>query len=190
MSITSTFKEIGTGIRMTLFFWIACGLVYPLAINALAQVAFPNQANGSLVRNAQGQAIGSSLIGQKFTSDRYFQGRPSSIDYKAEASGASQFSPTNKLLIDRVKTDTAAFEAKNGAKPTIDLVTTPGSGLDPQITPEGAAVQVNRIAKVRSLDPGTVRKLISEQTEGRFLGIFGEPRINVLALNLALDKIK
>jgi len=186
----STLREIGTGIRVSVFFWIACGLVYPLIFTGFAQIAFPNQANGSLVRNSQGEAIGSRLIGQKFTSERYFQGRPSSIDYKAEASGASQLAPTNKTLIERVKTDTASLTKLNGAKPTIDLVTTSGSGLDPDITPSGAAVQVERVAKARSLDPETLRKLIAEHTEGRFLGIFGEARVNVLALNLALDALK
>lgn len=185
----SSLREIGTGIRMTIFFWIACGLAYPLALTGFSQVAFPGQANGSLVRDANGRIIGSSLIGQKFSSDRYFQGRPSSIDYKAEASGASQFAPTNKALIDRVKVDTEAFEAKNGAKPTIDLVTTPGSGLDPHITPAGANVQVGRVARTRGLEPTQVRELVSANTEGRFLGIFGEPRVNVLALNLALDQL-
>lgn len=185
----SSIREIGTGIRMTIFFWIACGLAYPLILTGFSQVAFPGQANGSLVRDANGRIVGSSLIGQKFSSDRYFQGRPSSIDYKAEASGASQLAPTNKVLIDRVKADTEAFEAKNGAKPTIDLVTTPGSGLDPHITPAGADVQVGRVARTRGLDPTRVRELVSANTEGRFLGIFGEPRVNVLALNLALDRL-
>ncbi len=184
----SSLREIGTGVRMTIFFWIACGLAYPLILTGFAQVAFPGQANGSLVRDANNRIVGSSLIGQKFSADRYFQGRPSSIDYKAEASGASQLAPTNKVLIDRVKADTEAFVAKNGTKPTIDLVTTPGSGLDPQITPAGAEVQVARVARVRGLDPARVRELVSANTEGRFLGIFGEPRVNVLALNLALDR--
>ncbi|MBW4696289.1 MAG: K(+)-transporting ATPase subunit C [Aphanocapsa lilacina HA4352-LM1] len=186
----STFKEIGTAARMAIFFWIACGLAYPLIFTGFAQVAFPDQANGSLVRNAQNQVIGSSLIGQKFTSVRYFHGRPSSIDYKAEASGASLLAPTNKVLIERVKADAAAFEAQNGTKPTIDLVTTPASGLDPHITPAGAAVQIARVSRARNLAPEQVRKLVSQYTEGRFLGIFGEPRVNVLALNLALDGIR
>jgi potassium-transporting ATPase KdpC subunit len=186
----STLKEIGTGMRMTLFFWIACGLIYPLTLTGFAQVAFPNQANGSLVRNDKGEAIGSALIGQKFTAERYFHGRPSSIDYKAEASGASQLGPTNKSLIERVRADTAALTKLNGAKPTIDLVTTSGSGLDPDITPAGAEVQVARVATAREMAPDTVRKLVAEHTEGRFLGLFGEPRVNVLALNLALDKMR
>ncbi|UFP93418.1 K(+)-transporting ATPase subunit C [Gloeobacter morelensis] len=183
----STFKAIGTAARMAIFFWIACGLAYPLILTGFAQVAFPGQANGSLLRNTQNQVIGSSLIGQKFTSGRYFQGRPSSIEYKAEASGASQLAPTNKALAERVKADTAAFEAQNGTKPTIDLVTTPASGLDPHITPAGAAAQVERVAKARNLAPDQVRKRVAEHTEGRFLGLFGEPRVNVLELNLALD---
>jgi potassium-transporting ATPase KdpC subunit len=184
----STLKEIGTGIRMTLFFLIACGLIYPLTLTGFAQVAFPNQANGSLIRNDKGALIGSSLIGQKFTAERYFHGRPSSIDYKAEASGASQLGPTNKSLTERVKADTVALTKLNGAKPTIDLVTTPGSGLDPDITPAGAEVQIARVARTREMAPDKVRKLVAEHTEGRFLGLFGEPRVNVLALNLALDK--
>lgn len=183
-------KEIGTGIRMTLFFWIACGLIYPLVLTGFAQIALPNQANGSLIRNNKGEAIGSALIGQKFTAERYFHGRPSSIDYKAEASGASQLGPTNQSLSDRVKTDTEALTKLNGARPTIDLVTTPGSGLDPDITPAGAEVQIGRVATARELGPDAVRKLVAEHTEGRFLGLFGEPRVNVLALNLALDKIR
>lgn len=185
----SALREIGTGVRMTIFFWIACGLAYPLILTGFGQVAFPGQANGSLVQDTHGRSVGSSLIGQKFSSDRYFQGRPSSIDYKAEASGASQLAPTNKVLIDRVKADTAALTASNGTKPTIDLVTTPGSGLDPHITPEGAEVQVSRVARTRKLDPARVRELVSANSEGRFLGIFGEPRVNVLALNLALDRL-
>lgn len=184
----STLKEIGTGIRMTLFFLIACGLIYPLTLTGFAQVAFPNQANGSLIRNEKGELIGSALIGQKFTAERYFYGRPSSVDYKAEASGASQLGPTNKLLMDRVKADMAALTKFNGTKPTIDLVTTSGSGLDPDITPAGAEVQITRVARTREMAPDDVRKLVAEHTEGLFLGLFGEPRVNVLALNLALDK--
>jgi K+-transporting ATPase ATPase C chain len=183
-------KEIGTGIRMTLFFWIACGLIYPMFLTGFAQVALPNQANGSLIRNEKGEAIGSALIGQKFTAERYFHGRPSSIDYKAEASGASQLAPINKSLIDRVKADTKALTKLNDTKPTIDLVTTSGSGLDPDITPAGAEVQIARVAKARELVPDAVRKLVAEHTKGRFLGLFGEPRVNVLALNLALDQMK
>jgi len=183
-------KEIGTGIRMTLFFWIACGLIYPLVLTGFAQVAFPNQANGSLIRNDKEAAIGSALIGQNFTAERYFHGRPSTIDYKAEASGASQLSPISKSLLDRVKADTEALTKLNGTKPTIDLVTTSGSGLDPDITPAGAEVQIARVAKARQLAPDALRKLVAEHTEDRFLGLFGEPRVNVLALNLALDKMK
>jgi K+-transporting ATPase ATPase C chain len=183
----STLREIGTATRVALFFWIACGFVYPLTFTGFAQVAFPNQANGSLIRNAQGVVVGSELIGQKFTSPRYFQGRPSAIDYRAEASGASQLAPTNKALIARVKGDAAALKEQNGTVPTIDQVTTSGSGLDPHLTPEGALAQADRVAKARNLDPTIVRKLVERYTEGRFLGVFGEPRVNVLQLNLALD---
>ncbi|AGY58954.1 K(+)-transporting ATPase subunit C [Gloeobacter kilaueensis] len=186
----SALKEITTSVRMTIFFWIACGLAYPLIVTVFAQLAFPRQANGSLVTDARGEAVGSALIGQKFTSPRYFHGRPSSIDYKAEASGASQYGATNKKLIERVQGDVTALTTENGSKPTIDLVTTSGSGLDPDITPAGAEVQVGRVGRARNLDPALVRQLVAAHTEGRFLNIFGEPRVNVLALNLALDQLK
>ncbi|WP_287129179.1 potassium-transporting ATPase subunit KdpC [Candidatus Cyanaurora vandensis] len=185
----SMLKETTTALRMSLFLILVCGLGYPLLTTGIAQTVFPAQANGSLIQ-AQGQTVGSRLIGQNFTSDRYFQGRISSLTYKAEASGNPNYGPTNQAYLDRVRTDVARLTQRDGTPPPIDLVTNSGSGLDPHITPAGARVQVPRIARTRGLEPSRVQQLVEQNTTDRTLGIFGEPHINVLALNLALDQLR
>jgi K+-transporting ATPase ATPase C chain len=194
-------NEIIKAIRVTIVLWVLVAVIYPAAMLTVGQVAFPNQANGSLIKNAQGQVIGSALIGQPFTSDRYFNSRPSTTNYsstnpqndsarilKTGVSGASNLAPSNPALRDRIQGDIPRLQ-KAGVKPTADLVYTSGSSLDPHITPEGARAQIERIAKARGLQPNQLESLINQNTEGRFLGIFGEPGVNVLKLNWALDAL-
>lgn len=188
-------REIFIALRMSLVLWIVTAIVYPLVILGIGQIAFPFQANGSLIRNQQGTVIGSALIGQPFTSAEYFRSRPSVIDYSTGEesaptglSGASNLAPSNPNLVDRVEDVSEALRA-DGIKPTADLVYTSGSGLDPHITPEAALAQVNRVASPRGLNPQQLQTLIDDYTEGRFLGIFGEPGVNVLQLNRALDRL-
>ncbi|MBD3886579.1 K(+)-transporting ATPase subunit C [Phormidium tenue FACHB-886] len=195
-------REAGRAVRSTLVLWIITALIYPLMMVAVGQIAFPFQANGSILTNAQGQPIGSVLIGQPFTSDRYFNSRPSTTRYSTAASnadeakvlqtgvsGASNLAPSNPDLLKRVQETTAQLNQVN-VQPTADLVYTSGSSLDPQITPEAARAQIARVARARELQPNQLEALISQNTEGRFLGIFGEPGVNVLKLNLALDALK
>lgn len=195
-------QEVRPAIVFIIALTLITGLVYPLVMTGVAGLFFPYQAQGSLIEK-DGQVVGSALIGQEFTSDRYFHGRPSatlgpdpadpsktaSVPYNAVNSMGSNLGPTNKALIDRVKTDVERLKAENSSSPVpTDLVTTSGSGLDPDISPAAALFQVPRVAKERNMSEDSVRQLVTEQIEGRTLGIFGEPRVNVLALNLALDR--
>jgi potassium-transporting ATPase KdpC subunit len=194
-------KEVRPAIVLLTALTLITGLVYPLAMTGIAGVLFPYQAQGSLIEK-DGKVIGSELIGQDFESDRYFHGRPSATTgpdpkdpnktvaqpYNAVNSMGSNLGPTNKALIERVKGDADKLKAENPSTPVpIDLVTTSGSGLDPDITPAAAYFQVPRIAKARNMSEDSVRELVNERVEGRTLGILGEPRVNVLELNLALD---
>ncbi|MGA8901973.1 K(+)-transporting ATPase subunit C [Bradyrhizobium sp.] len=194
-------REIRPAILVLLLLTLITGLAYPLAMTEVAGAIFPKQAEGSLIER-DGKVIGSALIGQEFKDDKYFHGRPSATTapdpadssktvpapYNAASSGASNLGPTSKALSDRLKEDVDKLKAENpSANVPVDLVTTSGSGLDPDISPEGALFQVPRVAKVRGMPEEKVRQLVAENTSGRLIGIFGEPRVNVLALNLALD---
>lgn len=207
-------RDIITGIRSTLVLWVLTAVIYPLLVIGLGQ-SFPYQANGSLLKNNQGQVIGSALIGQPFTSERYFQSRPSTTNYstgdpkkkediegvlKTGVSGASNLAPSNTLillkdnrkpedpdLLKRINETVKQLQQAN-IKPTADLVYTSGSSLDPHISIEAARAQIQRVAKARSLNPNQVEILVTKNTDGRFIGIFGEPGVNVLKLNLALDQ--
>lgn len=187
------FKVIKPAAMMLIMLTLLTGVLYPALVTGLAQVLFPEQANGSLIRNSQGQAIGSALIGQAFNNDRYFWGRPSATSpysYNAGASSGSNLGPTNPALTEAVKARIEVLRAAdpdNKAPIPVDLITASGSGLDPQISPAAAEYQVNRIAKARQLDPNKLREMVRSHTEGRQWGFLGEPRVNVLTLNLALD---
>jgi K+-transporting ATPase ATPase C chain len=194
-------REIRPAILVLLLLTLITGLAYPLAMTEVAGAIFPRQAQGSLIER-DGKVVGSALIGQEFKDDKYFHGRPSATTapdpadasktvpepYNAANSGASNLGPTSKALNDRIKGDVEKLKAENpSARVPIDLVTTSASGLDPDISPEGALFQVPRVAKVRGIPEDRVRQLVAENTSGRLIGLFGEPRVNVLALNLALD---
>jgi K+-transporting ATPase ATPase C chain len=185
-------KNLVTAILMTIVTTVLLGLVYPLVTTGLAQVIFPSQANGSLIRSADGTVIGSSLIGQSFSSPGYFRSRPSAAGangYDAGASSGSNLGPTNKKLIDRVKADVEKAQTENPGKPVpIDLVTTSGSGLDPHISPAAAEFQVPRVARERGISEEQLRQVIARHTAGRQFGFLGEATVNVLELNLDLDR--
>ena len=187
-------KNLITAFLMTIVTTVLLGLVYPLAVTGLAQVIFPDHANGSLIHRSDGTVIGSRLIGQSFSSPGYFHSRPSAAGangYDAAASSGSNLGPTNQKLIDRVKVDVEKLQAENPGKPVpIDLVTTSASGLDPHISPAAAEFQVPRIARERGMNESELRQLVTAHTEGRQFGFLGEPRVNVLLLNLALDERK
>ncbi|UPK28695.1 K(+)-transporting ATPase subunit C [Bradyrhizobium sp. 195] len=195
-------REIRPAIVLLLILTAITGLAYPLAMTAIAGALFPAQAQGSLVEK-DGKVIGSALIGQEFREDKYFHGRPSatvapdpndstktvSAPYNAANSGGSNLGPTSKALADRLKEDVDKLKAENPNQPVpVDLVTTSASGLDPDISPEAAQFQVPRVAKARNLPEDTVRKLVASNVLGRWFGLLGEPRVNVLALNRALDQ--
>jgi K+-transporting ATPase ATPase C chain len=194
-------KEIRPAIIILVLLTLITGLAYPLAMTAIAGVIFPKQAEGSLIER-DGKVVGSALIGQEFKDDKYFHGRPSATSapdpadstktvpapYNAANSSGSNLGPTSKALNDRVKEEVDKLKAENSSMPVpIDLVTTSGSGLDPDISPEGALFQVPRVAQARQMPEDRVRQLVTENTAGRLGGLLGEPRVNVLALNLALD---
>jgi potassium-transporting ATPase KdpC subunit len=211
MSIT---QDVSRAVRSTLVLWVLTALIYPFLMIAIGQIAFPIQANGSLIKNPQGQVVGSALIGQPFSSDRYFNSRPSTTNYstanpkddqagvlKTGVSGASNLAPSNPALLERIngKSDSDPSKAiageltrlkQAGTTPSADLLYTSGSSLDPHITPAAAVAQVARVARARNLQPDVLNQLITENTDGRFLGIFGEPGVNVLKLNLALDRAR
>jgi K+-transporting ATPase ATPase C chain len=194
-------REIRPAILVLLALTLITGLAYPLAMTAIAGALFPKQAQGSLIER-DGKVVGSALIGQEFKTARYFHGRPSATTapdpndpsktvaapYNAANSGGSNLGPTSKALDDRIKADVEKLRAENPAKPIpVDLVTASASGLDPDISPQAALFQVPRVAKARSMPEERVRDLVTENTQGRWFGLLGEPRVNVLALNLALD---
>ena len=184
-------RNLLTAVLMTLATTVLLGILYPLAVTGVAQVLFPDQANGELIRR-NGVVVGSRLLGQPFSSARYFHSRPSAAGngYDAGSSGASNLGPTNSKLMARVKDDAAAAERENPNAPVpVDLVTASASGLDPDISPAAAEFQVARVAHARSLSPETVRQLVRRYTQGRTFGFLGEPRVNVLELNLALDEL-
>jgi potassium-transporting ATPase KdpC subunit len=195
-------KEVRPALVLILALSLITGLIYPLTLTGLAQVLFPRQANGSLIER-DGKVVGSALIGQPFADAKYFHGRPSATTdtdpndptktvpapYNAQNSSGSNLGPTSKALIDRVKGDVEKLKAENNKPIPVDLATTSASGLDPDISPAAAAFQIPRVAKARNVPESVIADLVEQHTKGRTLGLLGEPRVNVLELNLALDKL-
>jgi potassium-transporting ATPase KdpC subunit len=185
-------KNLITAFLMTIVMTILLGLIYPLLVTGVAQLVFKDKANGQIVQR-NGEAIGSRIIAQPFTSPKYFHPRPSAAGnngYDAANSGGTNYAPTNQKLIDRVKADAETLHAENPAQPIpVDLITMSASGLDPEISPAAAEFQVPRVARERGLTESAVRQLVQLHTEHRELGLLGEPRVNVLELNLALDQL-
>lgn len=181
-------------IRLGLFFIILCGLVYPLVTTGAAQLIFPRQANGSLIYDHDNKVIGSELIGQSFISNQYFHGRVSSIDNDGAGSGSNNYGPSNKEMLKRVEDSIEKLKKENPALKTkeipLDLITNSGSGLDPEISIDAAMLQIPRISKATGISERKLKQLINQQKEGRSLGIFGEPRVNVLKLNLNLKDLE
>lgn len=188
----SSGSVVWIAVRASLVFIIICGIIYPLASTGAAQLLFPHQANGSLVKDSTGNVVGSELIGQSFTNLQYFQGRVSSIDYQAEASGTNNFAPSNPALLERTRASIEQWKLANPDVPVselpIALITNSGSGLDPHITPQSAAVQIPRISKLTGLTEDELNRMLEANIEGRDLGLFGDERVNVLKLNLQLDE--
>jgi potassium-transporting ATPase KdpC subunit len=192
----SILREVSRSIRVSFILWILVAVIYPFAMLLIGQVGFPYQANGSLIRNAQGQAIGSALIGQPFSGETYFWSRPSTTSYSTGdapilatgVSGASNLAPSNPDLIKRIQEERTRLQQAN-IPPAADLLYTSGSSLDPHITIDSARAQIDRVGQARNLDRNQLEILINTHTQGRLLGIFGEPGVNVLELNTALDAL-
>lgn len=184
---------LGVATRVSLVMIVLCGLIYPLVSTGIAQLIFPQQANGSMVKDAGGKVIGSELIGQTFSNPAFFQGRVSSIENNGAGSGSMNYSPSNPELVKRIQESMVAWEAANPDVPLeklpIDLVTNSGSGLDPDISPASAAAQIPRISNLTGLDQAELQKLVDNHTKERDLGVFGDPRVNVLLLNMALGEM-
>ena len=187
-------KNLITAVLMTIVTTVIFGLIYPLAVTGIAQLAFPDQANGQLIKRSDGTIVGSRIIGQPFSGPGYFHSRPSAAGpagYDAGASSGSNLGPTNKALIERIKADVAKLQAENPGKSVpIDLVTTSASGLDPHISPAAAEFQIPRVVRERRMSETVVREIVAKHTQGRQFGFLGEPRVNVLELNLELDTKK
>ncbi len=185
---------IGVAVRASFLFFLLCGIVYPLAMTGVAQTLMPDRANGSLIRDSQGNVVGSELIGQNFSDPALFQGRVSSIDYNGAGSGSSNYAPSNPELLLRMRNSIEAWKKDNPDVPEselpVSLITNSGSGLDPHITPLSAKVQVPRISKLTGIPVDDLEQLVRRHTEGRDLGLIGEPRVNVLMLNLELQAME